>query len=57
MDQHTLQFFSLLFFMNALADTVWIDQNGQNEIMAFLACLFDANQLLLKPFYSQGSQF
>ena len=47
MDQHTLQFFSLLFFMNALADTVWIDQNGQNEIMAFLACLFDANQLLL----------
>ena len=28
-------------------NTVWIDQNGQNEIMAFLACLFDANQLLL----------
>ena len=27
--------------------TAWMDQNGQNEIMAFLACLFDANQLLL----------
>ena len=27
--------------------TAWIDQNEQNEIMAFLACLFDANQLLL----------
>ena len=22
--------------------TAWIDQNGQNETMAFLACLFDA---------------
>ena len=27
--------------------TVWIDQNGQNEIIAFLACLFDANQHLI----------
>ena len=27
--------------------TVRIDQKGQNEIKAFLACLFDANQLLL----------
>ena len=27
--------------------TAWIHQKGQIEIMTFLACLFDANQLLL----------
>ena len=33
--------------INVMQATAWIDQNGQNEFMAFLACLFDANQLLL----------
>ena len=37
--------------------TAWIDQNGQNEIMTFVACLFDANQLVLLPFCSQASHF
>ena len=37
--------------------TVWIHQNGQIEIMTFLACLFDANQLLLLTFCSQASHF
>ena len=32
--------------------TAWIDQNEQNEIMPFLACLVYANQLLLLPFCS-----
>ena len=41
-----LNAFSFSFYQKQVF-TVWIDQNGQNEIMAFLACLFDANQLSL----------
>ena len=37
--------------------TVWIHQKGQFEIMTFLACLFDANQILLLPFWFQASHF